>query len=40
MSRERDPFDQPAFERSSKRRKGYPSETQVKRGARKVRGRH
>jgi len=28
----------PAFERSSKRRKGYPSETHVKRGLRLVRG--
>jgi uncharacterized protein YecA (UPF0149 family) len=28
----------PAFERSSKRRKGYPSETNVKRGLRIVRG--
>ena len=28
----------PAFERSSKRRKGYPSETKVKRGARVVHG--
>jgi len=28
-----------AFERSSKRRKGFPSETRVKRGDRKVRGR-
>jgi hypothetical protein len=27
----------PAFERSSKRRKGYPSETHVKRGLRVVR---
>ncbi|PYU50689.1 MAG: hypothetical protein DMG48_12280 [Acidobacteria bacterium] len=27
-----------AFERSSKRRKGYPSETKVKRGARVVHG--
>jgi uncharacterized protein YecA (UPF0149 family) len=27
----------PAFERSSKRRKGYPSETNVKRGLRIVR---
>jgi uncharacterized protein YecA (UPF0149 family) len=28
----------PFFERSSKRRKGFPSETQVKRGVRIVRG--
>jgi len=28
----------PAFERSSKRRKGYPSETHVKRGFRTVHG--
>jgi len=28
----------PAFERTSKRRKGYPSETNVKRGLRFVRG--
>jgi len=28
----------PAFERTSKRRKGYPSETRVKRGHRFVRG--
>jgi uncharacterized protein YecA (UPF0149 family) len=28
----------PAFERSSKRRRGYPSETNVKRGLRIVRG--
>lgn len=28
----------PAFERTSKRRKGYPSETQVKRGLRFVGG--
>ena len=28
----------PAFERSSKRRKGFPSETRVKRGFRFVRG--
>ena len=28
----------PGFERSSKRRKGYPSETQVKRGVRIVHG--
>lgn len=28
----------PAFERSSKRRRGYPSETRVKRGRRFVRG--
>lgn len=34
-----DLFDHPRFERSSKRRKGYPSETHVKRGARTVRGR-
>ncbi|MCW3847942.1 SEC-C metal-binding domain-containing protein [Sphingomonas sp. LB-2] len=28
----------PGFERSSKRRKGFPSETHVKRGMRSVRG--
>jgi uncharacterized protein YecA (UPF0149 family) len=28
----------PAFERTSKRRKGFPSETRVKRGLRTVRG--
>lgn len=28
----------PAFERSSKRRKGYPSETRVKRGLRSIKG--
>ena len=28
----------PGFERSSKRRKGFPSETHVKRGLRSVRG--
>ena len=30
--------EQPAFERSSKRRKGYPSEAKVKRGAQIVHG--
>lgn len=30
--------DQPAFEITSKRRKGFPSETQVKRGDRVVHG--
>ncbi|WP_422250712.1 SEC-C metal-binding domain-containing protein [Sphingorhabdus sp.] len=28
----------PAFERTSKRRRGFPSETQVKRGYRTIRG--
>jgi len=28
----------PAFERTSKRRKGYPSETRVKRGLRSIKG--
>ncbi|MCJ2188707.1 SEC-C metal-binding domain-containing protein [Novosphingobium beihaiensis] len=28
----------PAFERTSKRRRGYPSETRVKRGLRTIRG--
>jgi len=28
----------PAFERSNKRRKGYPSETRVKRGLRFIKG--
>jgi len=32
------PPTSPAFERSSKRRKGYPSETRVKRGLRFVHG--
>ncbi len=28
----------PAFERTSKRRKGFPSETRVKRGVRSIKG--
>jgi hypothetical protein len=32
------PANNTAFERSSKRRKGYPSETKVKRGTRVVHG--
>ena len=34
----RNDLDQPHFEITSKRRKGFPSETQVKRGPRIVRG--
>lgn len=36
MAHVRDPLDHPAFERTSKRRKGFPSETNVKRGLRFV----
>ncbi|MBO9517528.1 MAG: SEC-C domain-containing protein [Porphyrobacter sp.] len=32
------PTRSPAFERTSKRRKGYPSETRVKRGHRTIKG--
>ncbi|WP_082553878.1 SEC-C metal-binding domain-containing protein [Altererythrobacter sp. Root672] len=32
------PTRSPAFERTSKRRKGYPSETRVKRGQRTIKG--
>ncbi|WP_186402612.1 SEC-C metal-binding domain-containing protein [Sphingopyxis sp. P1IMeth2] len=38
MVRQKDFADLPCFRDTSKRRKGYPSETQVKRGHRFVRG--